>query len=59
MDTFIVALIVLAAVIALLSSSVKAFRPGNKSPCGCGCSCSGRAVEKDCADSPGKTDRIA
>jgi hypothetical protein len=59
MDTFIVALIVLAAVIALLSSSVKAFRPGNKSPCGCGCSCSGRAVEKDCADSPGKTDRSA
>jgi len=59
MDTFIVALIVLAAVIALLSSFVKAFRPGNKSSCGCGCSCSGCAVEKDCADSPGTTDRIA
>ena len=59
MDTFIVALIVLAAVIALLSSFVKNFRSGNESPCGCGCSCSGCDVAKNCTESPGKTDRIA
>ena len=59
MDTFIVALIVLAAVIALLSSFVKTFRPGNESPCGCGCACSGCDMAKKCTELSEKTDRIA
>jgi len=58
MDTFIVTLIVLAAVIALLGSFVKTFRSGNESPCGCGCSCSGCDVAKNCAGTP-DTNRIA
>ncbi len=59
MDTFIVALIVIAAVIALLRTLMKTFRSGTESPCGCGSACSGCNAERDCGDISGNSDRIA
>ncbi|MCP3952849.1 MAG: FeoB-associated Cys-rich membrane protein [Desulfobacterales bacterium] len=58
MDTFIVALIVLAAVIAVLNSFAKTFRSGSEGACGCGCSCAGCDVEKHCPDASGNPERI-
>lgn len=59
MDTFIVVLIVLGAVIALLNSFVKTFKSGNESPCGCGSACAGCEVESGCTDKPADPKRIA
>ena len=58
MDTLIVALIVLAAVIAAFNSFVKAFKSGEESACGCGSNCGGCSLAKDCSDAPDKKDRI-
>jgi hypothetical protein len=59
MDTFIVAVIVLAAVIAVVNTFVKTFRSGNASACGCGCSCPGCDVAQSCDESSAKSDRLA
>ena len=59
MDTFIVALIVLAAVIAAFKSFAKTFKSGEESPCGCGCSCSGCNVAKSCDGATGNTERTS
>jgi hypothetical protein len=59
MDTFIVALIVLAAVIAVFKSFAKTFKSGEESPCGCGSACSGCSAERNCGDGPGNSDRVA
>ena len=56
-DTFIVALIVIAAVIVALSSFAKTFRTGGESPCGCGSSCSGCDESKSCDDADGHPER--
>ena len=59
MDTFIVALIVLAAVIAAFNSFAKTFKSGKESSCGCGCSCSGCEVAKSCDGTNGNTERTS
>jgi len=59
MDTFIVALIIIAAVIALMRTLVKTFRSGTENPCGCGSACSGCHLEQDCGDISDDSDRIA
>jgi len=58
METFIVALIVLAAVIAACNSFVKTFKSGEESSCGCGSSCSGCDAAKSCDDGAGNPERI-
>ena len=58
MDTFIVALIVLAAVIAAFNSFAKTFKSGKESSCGCGSSCSGCDAAKSCDDVAGDPERI-
>ena len=58
MDTFIVALIVLAAVIAVLRFFVRSFRTVDQNPGGCGCSCTGCDVVQNCTDAPENANRI-
>ena len=56
-QTFIVAFIVVGAVVALLCSLRNTFKSESESPCGCGSSCAGCSTVKECSETTGQMKR--